>query len=81
MLWVGGLVLGILGRVEWLAGREEGDYVWKSATVALSPFGKGMNSWPAPLMTVRGTRVPDTDFTMRVSNAVRPPPRFHPIWE
>lgn len=28
---------------------------WKSATMALSPCGMGMNSWPAPLMTVRGT--------------------------
>jgi hypothetical protein len=33
---------------------------WKSATVAFSPAGNGMNSWLAPLMTVRGTRPPDT---------------------
>jgi hypothetical protein len=27
---------------------------WKSATIALSPSGMGMYSFPAPLMTVRG---------------------------
>lgn len=35
-------------------------YVWKSATVAFSPVGKEMNSWPAPLMMVRGTSLLDT---------------------
>ena len=35
-------------------------YEWKSATVAFSPAGNGMNSELAPLMTVRGTRFPDT---------------------
>lgn len=28
---------------------------WKSATMADSPAGIGMCSWPAPLITVRGT--------------------------
>jgi hypothetical protein len=37
-----------------------GVYVWKSATVAWSPWGRGMNSCPAPLMTVRGTSLLDT---------------------
>lgn len=41
-------------------GRLMGAYEWKSATVALSPGGSWMNSWPAPLMTVRGTRESDT---------------------
>jgi hypothetical protein len=35
-------------------------YEWKSATVAFSPARKGMNSWLAPLIIVRGTRLPDT---------------------
>lgn len=35
---------------------------WKSAVVAFSPWGRGMYSEPAPLMTVRGTRLADTVF-------------------
>jgi hypothetical protein len=38
----------------------KGTYEWKSATMALSPSGMGMNSWPAPLMMVRGTYDFDT---------------------
>jgi hypothetical protein len=46
----------------WMLGLNPGvkTYEWKSATVAFSPAGKGMNSWLAPLMIVRGTRLPDT---------------------
>jgi len=42
------------------AENEKKIYEWKSATVAFSPCGREMNSWPAPLMTVRGTSFPDT---------------------
>ena len=56
MLWeVRRLTLKIWGRVT---------YEWKSATVAFSPAGKGMNSWLAPLMMVRGTRSPDTEVEL-----------------
>ena len=37
-----------------------GTYEWKSATIALSPSGIGMYSFPAPLMMVRGTALIDT---------------------
>lgn len=33
---------------------------WKSAVVAFRLSGRGMNSWPAPLITVIGTIDPDT---------------------
>lgn len=33
---------------------------WKSAVVAFSPLGRGMNSLAAPLIIVRGTRLSDT---------------------
>jgi hypothetical protein len=41
-------------------------YEWKSATMALSPAGMGMNSWPAPLMMVRGTYDFDTRTTVNI---------------
>jgi hypothetical protein len=49
-------------RREWLLGEVTGrqTYEWKSATMALSPSGIGMNSWPAPLMIVSGTGLGDT---------------------
>lgn len=43
-----------------LNGGSRVSNVWKSATVALRSFGKGTNSWPAPLMMVRGTSLSDT---------------------
>lgn len=36
-------------------------HVWKSATVAFSPGGSWMYSFPAPLMIVRGTISEDTE--------------------
>jgi hypothetical protein len=49
-------------RGKWLLGEVMGEktYEWKSATMALSPSGIGMNSWPAPLMIVSGTGLGDT---------------------
>jgi hypothetical protein len=38
-----------------MEGLGEETYEWKSATMALSPSGMGMYSFPAPLMMVRGT--------------------------
>lgn len=45
-------------------GRGGGGYEWKSAVVAWRPSGRGMNSAPAPLMTVMGTKLEDTGWTM-----------------
>lgn len=61
---VGVLSSGEVLVVVVVRGNEGGiffSYVWKSATVALSPSGRAMNSWPAPLIMVRGTRVSDED--------------------
>jgi hypothetical protein len=44
--------------------QNKGTYEWKSATIALSPSGMGMNSLPAPLMMVRGTAFGDTEVVV-----------------
>jgi hypothetical protein len=52
---------------EWVVvkGREGESYEWKSAVVAWRPWGRGMNSAPAPLITVIGLRFEeDTERTM-----------------
>lgn len=57
-------------------------YEWKSATVAFSPFGSGIYSWPAPLTTVRGTS-PDTGKAMladALSNGPNPSDLIDPAY-
>ena len=48
-------MVGIQGWRDVEVNMMRSTYEWKSATIALSPSGMGMYSWPAPLMMVRGT--------------------------